>query len=310
MRNESRGRRRCAAMAVAITVVLLGCGSNSDVHVNSPNGCDGNTGAPISGTVQMPNGKVAQAGSWSDRVSSLVWNAAAAINGDVRPVRQGIAVDLVQLTQDDVSAGRQPGAIEIGATRKHGAYCIGLPPGADENTCRFVVQVGDSASHTLTRAFVFSTTDPIDIDFRSEAAVRVILANIPPAALCDFSPGDIRTIYNAVVAAPGTALGADADEINAVAASLAAQDPGVQAAIAAVVQPPGTATSTRPPGTPTSPPAPSATQVRTATGQVTAQATPSAETSATVQNTPTALVTTGRNTRTPTITPATGAAFR
>src|SRR5262249_33250270 len=154
----------------------------------------------------------------------------------------------------------------IGATRKNGKFCIGLPEGTDANRCRFAVQVGDSASHTLTRALVFSTDEPVDIDFRSEATARVILASIPPAGLCDFSSDEIRNIYDAVASAPGSALGADADEINAVATSLAAQDPGVQAALTAAIHPPPTSTPTP------RPPVPTATRANTATPQDTATA--------------------------------------
>src|SRR5262249_34366075 len=100
---------------------------------------------------------------------------------------------------------------------------------------------------------------PIDVDFRSEATVRVILATIPPANLCDFSPTDIRNVYDAVANAPGTAEGGDVDEINAVAATLASADPGVRAAVATARIPPPPPTSTRRPATPTSAAPPTAT---------------------------------------------------
>jgi hypothetical protein len=330
MRNESRGCRRCAATAIALAIALWGCGSNSDVHVNSPNGCDGASGPQVTGIVQMPNGKVAQAPTWRERVSSIVWNAAAALNGDVRPVRGGVVVNLVQLRPEDLSSGREPGVITLGTTHTDGSFCIGLPPQTDANTCRFMVQVGNSAAGTLTRAFVFSTEDGIDIDFRSEATVRSILATIPPAGLCDFSPGEIRSIYDAVAGAPGTALGADADEINAVAASLAAQDPGVQDAIAAALGLPRTATATRPPASATPSSAASGTPESTSTvpaaeftatagtttspessptAEITATApiTATAESSVTPQVTGTAATspTSARTTRTPTSTPMT-----
>jgi len=243
---------------MVMTVMLLAaCGSNSRVNVNSPSGCDGGLGPQISGVVQMPNGQVAQAASWWERVSGAVWSAAAAINGDVSPVESGVSIELVELRPDDLANGTDPGPVEFGATRKDGQFCIGLPEGTDETICRYMVQVGNRDDHTLTRAFVFSTTDAIDIDFRSEAAVRVILAKIPPAGLCDFRPDGIRNIYDAVAAAPGTATGASADEINAVAATIADADPGVQAAIAEALVPPPPPTSTR---TLTSPPTATATE--------------------------------------------------
>jgi len=261
MRNESRGYRRWA-VAVAMMMLLSACGSDSSVHVNSPEGCDGSTGPQITGTVQMPNGKVARADGWLERASAMLWSAAAAINGDVSPVSPGVRVTLVELRPDDLAMGQEPGPVEIGFTRKDGQFCIGLPEGTDENICRYMLEVGNSDDHTLTRAFVFGIDGPIDIDFRSEAAVRVILATIPPANLCDFSPDDIRNIYDAVANAPGTAEGGDVDEINAVAATLAAADPGVQAAVATGQLPPPPPTPTRRPRTPT--PAATATVTNTA----------------------------------------------
>lgn len=231
MRNETRGRRRWAAVAVTVALALWGCGSNSDVNINSPSGCDGGTGPQITGTVRMPHGRVAQADTFLHRVENMVWSAAAALTGAVDPVGGNVTVQLVELRQEDIDAGRDPGPVELGTTRTGGQFCIALPAGTDENVCRYVVQVGTRAANTLTRAFVSGTTDPIDIDFLSEATVRVILSEIPPARLCDFSPGGIRGIYGAVVAAPGTATGDTADEINAVAVTLAQADPGVQAAV-------------------------------------------------------------------------------
>ncbi len=249
MRQGSWVRRLWAASAVAS--VLWGCGGSADLTVNTR--CTGGSGPQIRGLVQMPDGRVAQAGDLWERVASALWSEAAAITGEVSPVNRGVTVELVELRPGDVPGG-SGGVVEVGTTNSDGEFCVGLPEGTDQNVCRFVVQVGSSDDRTLTRAFVFSTIDPINIDFRSEATVQVILAQIPPAGLCDFTPDEIRNIYNAVLAAPGDATGENADEINAVAASIAAADAGVKAAIAAAYTPPTptvTATPTATGPTPT-----------------------------------------------------------
>jgi hypothetical protein len=234
MGKGSRVRRRWAA-AVATAVALCGCGGNAGLNINSPNACTGGGGLQVTGVVEMPNGRIAQAGGLLERFARAVWPEAAAITGAVRPVA-GARVALVELRQEDLDNGTEPGAVATATTNKQGEFCMPLPDGTDENVCRFVVEVGTTADRTLTRAFVFSTADAIDIDYRSEATVRVILHQIPPSSLCDFSPPEISDIYDAVVAAPGTATGSTADEINAVAASLAASDPGVAAALAAAIR--------------------------------------------------------------------------
>lgn len=281
MRNDSRGRGRRIAAATVVALSLWGCGSSSDVNIDTPTGCEGSSGPQISGSVQLPNGRLARADGMLERVAGALWSAAKAISGDVSPAHN-VTVQLVELRHEDVIAGRDPGPVREAVTSQGGEYCIALPAGTDVNTCRYMVRVGRADDSTLTRAFVFSTDERIDIDFRSEAAARVILDEIPPANLCDFSPGGIRGIYDAVAAAPGTATGDDVDEINAVATSLAFSDPGVEEAVAAALEPTprppptraGTRTSTpqvatptrtRAPATATPPRSPSALPTRTAT---------------------------------------------
>jgi hypothetical protein len=305
MRNDLRGRVRRAA-ATAAVLVLWGCGGSSDVNVNSPTSCDGGRGPQVTGVVQLPDGRLAREGGMLERVAATVWSAAEAITGSVRPATN-VRIELIEIRPEDVISGRDPGAIEVGSTRANGEYCIGLPEGTDVNVCRYMVRVGDTAAGTLTRAFVFSTDERIDIDFRSEATVRVIFEEIPPADLCTFSPGGIRGIYDAVAAAPGVATGDDIDEINAVATSLALADPGVAEAVADALEPTpgppptraGTRTSTPAVPTPTSTRAPaSATAARSRT----ATATSSPDVPAT--RTATATMPVAAPTRTPTNTPS------
>ena len=224
---------RCA-VAITAAVLLASCGGGGDsVSVNST-ACEAST--HVSGVVEMPHGRLAASDGLWQRIAAVVWNSAAAITGSVSPVG-GVTVQLVELQQQNLDNGTDPGAVALGQTNGRGRFCIDLPSGTDENnTCRFMLRVGSSADSTLTRAFVFTTADDVDIDYRSEATARIILRQIPPAGLCDFSPTDIDNIYTAVVDADGTATGMDVDQINAVATSLALADPGVNAAVQAALQ--------------------------------------------------------------------------
>jgi hypothetical protein len=219
-------------MATVFVLSLCGCGGDAGLKFVDP-ACGGGQGLQILGVVSMPNGRVARAGTVWERMAGAVWSEAVAITGAVQPVGSGIDVQLVELRQDNPHG--DPGAIEVVRTDENGKYCIGLPQGTDQDVCRYVLQVGSREDDTLTRAFVLSNNDPIDIDFRSEAVVRLVLAEIPPAALCEFSASELQNIYDAVDAAPGTATGDNAAEINAIAASIASLDPGVNAAISAAV---------------------------------------------------------------------------
>jgi hypothetical protein len=273
MRYGSWVRPRGAAAALTGVLLVCGCGGDAGLSISNPTGqCIGGTGAQIEGTVRMPRGRVAQAGSAAQRFASAIWSQAAAIDGNVSPVGAGAEVTLVELREEDVANGTEPGPLEIATTDENGQYCIRLPGGTDHNVCRYMVQVGNRDDRTLTRAFLFSSSpgDDIDIDFQSEATVRVILAQIPPATLCDFSPDEIRNIYNAVRIAPGTADGENADEINAVAASIAAADPVVNEAVSAAYNRPGTPTASPTPGAPSATPTgPAPTRTAGAAGTAT-----------------------------------------
>ena len=268
MRHGSWWRRPLATSAIAAAAAFCGCGGDANLSISKPAGqCTSGTGPQIEGVVQMPHGRVAQNGSALERVARAIWAQAAALTGTVSRVGAQVEVSLVELRPEDVIDGTDPGAIDVARTGDNGEFCIRLPGGTDENVCRYVVQVGDREDGTLTRAFVFSVNQSIDIDFRSEATARLILEQIPPASLCDFSPQDIHNIYNAVSNAPGEAVGENADEINAVATSIAASDPVVVAAISSsipprtpVITPTVTPTVVLPTATPTGPKGPTPTR--------------------------------------------------
>ena len=225
---------RCA-VTIAAGVVFASCGGGSDsVNIKSTP-CEGAT-THVSGVVQMPHGRLAASDGIGQRLAAAVWSSAAALVGNVSPVGSGVSVELAELRQQNLNDGTEPGAVALAETDSDGRFCIELPPGTDENVCRFMLRVGSSADKTLTRAFVFSTAVDMLIDYRSEATARIILRQIPPAGLCDFSPTDLNNIYTAVADVDGTATGMNADQINAVATSLALADPGVNAAVQAALQ--------------------------------------------------------------------------
>lgn len=252
---------------------LCGCGGDAGLKLVDAQ-CGGGRGLQVRGVVAMPHGRVAHGATVWERFASAVWSEAVAITGAVQPVGSGVTVSLVELRQEDPRG--DPGAIEVVRTDENGEYCIGLPDGTDHTVCRYVLQVGSRDDDTLTRAFVFSNDDPFDIDFRSEAVVRLVLAEIPPATLCQFSPSELQTIYDAVDAAPGMAIGDDVAQINAVAASIASLDPGVDAAISAAINraPTLTPTPTAAPATATpTGPTPTRTEILRRTETVTPRAT-------------------------------------
>jgi hypothetical protein len=83
---------------------------------------------------------------------------------------------------------------------------------------------------------IYNNTGPIRIDFRSEAAVRLILDEVPPADFCAFDSAEIAAIVAAVDAAPGNINAADVESANDAATAAAAADPGVQSAIESALQ--------------------------------------------------------------------------
>lgn len=261
-------RRRLGVSVIALTLPMWGCGGDAGLSITKPPGqCTGGTGPKIVGIVRMPHGEVASRGGAVQRLAAAVWAQAKAITASVSPVGPNVEVTLVELRQEDLDDGTEPGAVDIATTGDNGEYCIRLPDGTDFNVCRYVVQVGNREDGTLTRAFVFDSPATIDIDYLSEATMRVILAQIPPATLCEFSPADIENIYTAVRIAPGDAVGENADEVNAVAASIAAADPVVDEAISSAIDRPRTPTTTptsgETPSTPASPTPTGSTPTRT-----------------------------------------------
>jgi hypothetical protein len=209
--------------------MLVGCGADVELDV-----IRSTQPQRVQGTVELPNGTVASAGSGWQRLVAFVIARADALTGAVSRVGAGVRVELVRLSREAAAAGEPGDFVDAATTADDGSYVIPLPQGTDANTCRFLVQVGDADEDTLTRAFVH-TGNPTRIDFRSEATVRLVLAEVPPANLCAFDNADIAAIAAAVGAVPGEVTAGTIADANESATGIAGGNAGVQNAIAAAV---------------------------------------------------------------------------
>ena len=227
----SRVPSAARGLAVASLLWLAGCGSDSNLNIDSRAACLGGNGSRVFGVVSLPYGKLAQRTDALERFAALLVAPVDAITGVVSPVGKGVEVQLLQLRPEDLASGSEPGVLARATTNGKGEFCVELRDGTDVDVCRYMLQVGSSADGTRTRAFVYSTSDPVDVDLYSDATVSVILADIAPGELCRFSADEIRDIRQAVLEAPGTVTGASVAEVNAVAASFAAADARVETAV-------------------------------------------------------------------------------
>lgn len=216
---------RKGASVAAVVLCLAGCGADVELDVTQSD-----NRKRITGTVELPNGELAASSRplWQ-RIAGIVIGRVQALTGNASRVGAGVRVELVRLSAQNTDPGE---FVDAEDTLDDGSYTVILPRDTDGNTCRFVVQVGNADDGTLTRALIYNNTGPIRIDFRSEAAVRLILDEVPPADLCDFDSGEIQAIVAAVEAAPGTINANDVESANAAATTAASQDAGVQSAIA------------------------------------------------------------------------------
>jgi Cohesin domain len=273
----------------------------------------------VAGTVLLPNGRLARLDpSFFQRLAALGAEEAQALTGNVSPA-PNVSVQLVWHHSNGVED-----LIGSTVTDGEGRYQIDLPQGTDATTCRFMVSVGEGndgtppLAGTLTRAFVFSTVDPVDIDFVSEAVVRMILARVSAGDnLCSFSPATIQATVRALRAFPGSITGVSPQQLNSIAVKTATAAISIQATLGppaptptdtvppspTATRPSATATHTVPPPIPTATftvPPPTGTAIPTATKTVVPTATFTGSPS------PTATLT---NTSLPTQTPVPTATF-
>ncbi|MFQ5668055.1 MAG: cohesin domain-containing protein, partial [Candidatus Binatia bacterium] len=297
--------RRLAAVSVQLIPVLLyvavtaGCGGNASSTFKEPPPPPP-PGPAVSGVVLLPNGQLAlRHSSLVDRFAALAVRVAHALTGNVKRVGRNVEVRLTLRRGDGVEQQFDVGAL----TNDQGEFIFNLPAGTTEDTCRFYVSVGDATAGTLTRAFVFSTSEAITVDFASEAVVSMIFGRIAAqgADLCAFSPAEIRDIVNDVRRLPGDVSGSNIFEVNRNALVIAAADEPLQrkideAGALPTPKPTGTPPPTVPP-TVTPSPRNTPTRLPTFTRVPTSTATRTRPPTATRTRTPTAT-----RTRTPTAT--------
>ena len=240
-------------------LVVAGCGgdSNAGVQENPP---PPPAGPEVRGTVSMPNGVVALLEpNLLDRLDEKFVSVAHALYApNVAPVGRNVEVSLL-FRRDD---GATQGNLGRTYTNDQGGYVglhlpTGLTVGAPDG--RFMVAVGSESNGTLTRAFVCNATSQqnTNIDYRSEAVVRVILGKLqatPSCKLSDFSPQEICDLLSRVYEMDTEITGNNAQQVNAAATAAVASDPLVLQMLnedCNIFIPPTTRSATRTPQTPT-----------------------------------------------------------
>jgi len=296
-----------------VVALAAGCGGDATTKVSEPPPPPP-PGPAVSGSVLMPNGVVAAVSpSLLERVGAFAVSQAVALSANVQPVGRNVEVRYRQFGASSV-LGRTN-------TNDQGLYRFVLPDGVNEAACPpLMVEVGGGAG--FTRALVFTTTDAVDVDFASEAAVRMIVDQLERTAgdICAYTPQDVRHIVDLIRQKPGFVPGTTAAEVNANAYALASQDPEILAAVAAPIAPftptatrgvstptrtpttaPFTPTAPPPTATPTNPP-PTATATLTFTRIPTNTPTRTPTLGGGITATPTATVPTHTPTQTPVFT--------
>jgi hypothetical protein len=227
--------RCCAQIRFGVLLCLLavlttvGCGGDADTGVSFPPPPPP-AGAEIRGTVLMPNGRVAGVQpSALERFAALIVKEVRALSSSiVEAVGRNQRVTLAFLRNDGVLEN------DLGQvfTDDTGSYMdLFIPDGLtiDGPGGRFLVSVG--SGEALTRAFVCSSVETTDIWFNSEAAVRLILAEVatnPLVRLEDFSALEICQIVLAIEELPGDVPGNNASEVNFFATQIAGADANIQ----------------------------------------------------------------------------------
>ncbi|MBI1817919.1 MAG: hypothetical protein HYR72_23320 [Deltaproteobacteria bacterium] len=304
-----------ATVLLMLVAVVAGCGGNADVSVTFPPPTAPPVGSAAFGQVRLPHGQVASAQpSLLRRFAALALPQAEAISGNVVPVGSGVVVQLVSVAPQDIVGGVIVSSTVLKETLTDGSgnYALVVPDGLSEEDCaggRLMVQIGNAQDGTLTRAFVFSLTIPVDIYYNSEAVVRLILGKVAAGTpLCNYSANDVQDLLVAVEEAPGTAAGSTVAAINGSAFAIAASSSPIQLLLNEAGANPTPTTTRRPTSTPTQAisPTPSPTTVPptfTRTNTVGPTFTPTFTKTPTTTNTPTITPTPTGPSPTPTNTP-------
>jgi hypothetical protein len=191
-------------LPVLLGVLLAaGCGGSGSAGLNTAP-TPAPAGSQVGGTVFAPNG------------------------GHQIPVGRGVTVTLWYY---EISGAINQDVAQA-VTNDQGQYQLNVLPNTTVDTSRFLVSAGSGAS--LTRAFVISE-QPVDIDYVSEAVVRLILPT--GAHLADFSSQEIydievaasRAIDAALRLDPAAISGPTAALVNDQAYAIVADDPVIAA---------------------------------------------------------------------------------
>lgn len=238
------GLRLLFVCAAAWTIA--GCGNDQNANVTLP-GQQPVILPAVTGTVFAPNGEFAAISPWRKWLAELVLIPRAYAGIAIEePVASEQEVSLSSVSNADAAHavnGYIQSSTLIGVARNDlvGRFKIVMDPPLDINASHLMVAVGAASPEPLlTRGFVFQQNT--DLDAVSEALVRLVLKRLtqaPAIQLSDFTNDQLAQIYAEVEQASRRA-GADGTPIDTVAQinneayRLAANDNGVQAAIAAV----------------------------------------------------------------------------
>lgn len=261
-----RSKKTLLGIAAATWVVLLAaCGTESKLDISHPPPpATPGVQVRVGGQVRMPEGKVASKDAWVTYAWNLfVRRAQALFAANVRPVGAGVPVHLSIVLPD----GSLAGPLTTAATGPDGRYSLVLPDGRDPaSVCRYVVHVGDAASGSLTRAFLTAADDQQDIDFQTEALVRLVLDRVRAGFdLCAANVTELRAMLARIRLLPDVIVGSNAADVNLQARQAAGADETLQALLDAAMAPTPTPVRT-PRFTFTASPTRSYTPTRTFTG--------------------------------------------
>ncbi|MCX8072840.1 MAG: hypothetical protein N3C12_10365 [Candidatus Binatia bacterium] len=256
---------RASIAAVGLALALSACGTESNLDIrHPPPPATPGVQVQIGGQVRMPEGRVASAEHWLVSARrALISRAEALFAANVRPVGSGVRVALAVVGTD----GSFQAPVATAATDAEGRYRLSLPDSRDPaSVCRYVVYVGDPGSAAWTRAFVTAADDQQDIDFQTEALVRLVLDRVSAGFdLCAANVTELRAMLSRIRSLPDTLAASNAGDLNLQARQIAGTDDTLQLLLDAAMAPTPTPVRT-PRFTFTSSPTRTSTPTRTATG--------------------------------------------
>ncbi len=217
-----RGVRLLAVAALLLTSVSSGCGPGG--------GNDLSLSTTITGIVKESRAtrQLSRKPGVLARLSAALFPSAEALTG-MRGVGAGV---LVQLYTIDNNGNRNSPILSQAVTVAGGRYTMQLPSWDlyDSNLPR-VVAVGSAVNRTLMRRLVDDITTQTfdrDIDPASEAAVRILVGDLPGRPYSNVTPVEMAELNDLVASAVDPVGGLDIDEVNRVAELVAMNTEAVQ----------------------------------------------------------------------------------